>query len=62
MSKMLDQFIEYARGHEAVQFYPCIDIANFWLEREGIKFYVASISNSDRTPVASHSSTLGISI
>lgn len=34
MSKLLDQFIEYAQGHEGVRFYPCIDIANFWLEGE----------------------------
>jgi hypothetical protein len=35
MSKLLDHFIEYVQGHDAVRFYPCIDIANFWLEREG---------------------------
>ena len=35
MSKLLDHFIEYAQQHEGVKFYPCIDIANFWLEREG---------------------------
>ena len=37
MSKLLDHFIGYVRGHDGVQFYPCIDIANFWLEREGNK-------------------------
>jgi peptidoglycan/xylan/chitin deacetylase (PgdA/CDA1 family) len=35
MSKLLDRFIEYAQGHDGVRFYPCIEIANFWLEREG---------------------------
>ena len=35
MSKLLDQFIDYAKGHDGVRFYPCIDIANAWLEREG---------------------------
>ncbi len=35
MSKILDKFIEYALRHEGVGFYPCIDIANFWLEHEG---------------------------
>ena len=34
MSKLLDQFIDYAKGHDGVRFYPCIDIANAWLERE----------------------------
>jgi len=34
MSKLLDHFIDYAHGHSGVQFYPCVDIANFWLERE----------------------------
>jgi peptidoglycan/xylan/chitin deacetylase (PgdA/CDA1 family) len=33
MSKLLDHFIEYAQRHDGVRFYPCIDIANFWLER-----------------------------
>jgi hypothetical protein len=36
MSKLLDNFIDYAQQHEGVQFYPCIDIANFWIQREGI--------------------------
>jgi peptidoglycan/xylan/chitin deacetylase (PgdA/CDA1 family) len=35
MSKLLDHFIEHAQRHDGVQFFPCIDIANFWLEREG---------------------------
>jgi peptidoglycan/xylan/chitin deacetylase (PgdA/CDA1 family) len=35
MSQMLDRFIAYAQQREGVSFYPCIDIANFWLEREG---------------------------
>lgn len=35
MSKLLEKFIEYALQHEGVGFYPCIDIANFWLEHEG---------------------------
>jgi len=35
MSKLLDRFIAYAQGRDGVRFYPCIDIANFWLEREG---------------------------
>jgi hypothetical protein len=34
MSKLLDQFIDYAQQHDRVRFYPCIDVANFWLERE----------------------------
>jgi len=34
MSKLLDHFIDYVQRHDGVQFYPCIDIANFWLERE----------------------------
>ena len=38
MSKLLDHFIEYAQGHDGVRFYPCIDIANFWLKREGNTF------------------------
>jgi hypothetical protein len=38
MSKLLSQFIEYAQEHDGVRFYPCIDIANFWLEREENKF------------------------
>jgi allantoinase len=37
MSKLLDQFIDHAQRHDRVQFYPCIDLANFWLEREGNK-------------------------
>ena len=35
MSQMLDRFIAYAQQRDGVRFYPCIDIANFWLEREG---------------------------
>jgi peptidoglycan/xylan/chitin deacetylase (PgdA/CDA1 family) len=35
MSRLLDQFIDYVQRHDGVQFYPCIDIANFWLEGEG---------------------------
>jgi len=38
MSKLLDHFIDYAHQHDGVRFYPCIDIANFWLEGEGNKF------------------------
>jgi peptidoglycan/xylan/chitin deacetylase (PgdA/CDA1 family) len=34
MSKQLDQFLDYAQRHDGVRFYSCIDIANFWLERE----------------------------
>lgn len=34
MSKLLDRFLDYARRHEGVQFYRCIDVANFWLEQE----------------------------
>src|SRR5574341_1773709 len=34
MSRLLDQFIDYVQGHDGVRFYPCIDIANFWLEGE----------------------------
>ncbi len=34
MSKLLDHFIDYVQRHDGVQFYPCSDIANFWLERE----------------------------
>jgi hypothetical protein len=37
MSKLLEQFIDYAQQHDRVRFYPCIDVANFWLEREGNK-------------------------
>jgi peptidoglycan/xylan/chitin deacetylase (PgdA/CDA1 family) len=37
MSKLLDHFIDYVQRHDDARFYPCIDIANFWLEREGIK-------------------------
>ena len=37
MSKLLDQFIDYAQRHDRVRFYPCIDVANFWLEGEGNK-------------------------
>jgi peptidoglycan/xylan/chitin deacetylase (PgdA/CDA1 family) len=32
MSQMLDRFIAYAQQRDGVSFYPCIDIANFWLE------------------------------
>jgi peptidoglycan/xylan/chitin deacetylase (PgdA/CDA1 family) len=35
MSQMLDRFIDYAQQREGVSFYRCIDLANFWLEREG---------------------------
>jgi len=35
MSKLLDQFIDYAKGHDGVRFYPCIDVANFWLAHDG---------------------------
>jgi hypothetical protein len=35
MSQLLDRFIAYAQQRDGVRFYPCIDIANFWLEREG---------------------------
>jgi peptidoglycan/xylan/chitin deacetylase (PgdA/CDA1 family) len=35
MSNLLDHFIGYALRHDGVRFYPCIDIANFWLEHEG---------------------------
>jgi hypothetical protein len=38
MSKLLDDFIDYALRHDGVRFYPCIDMANFWLERDGSKF------------------------
>ena len=34
MSRLLDRFIDYARHHSGVAFYPCIEIANFWLQRE----------------------------
>ncbi len=34
MSKLLDHFIDYALGHDGVRFYPCIEIANFWLEHK----------------------------
>lgn len=37
MSRLLDRFIDYAKGRAGVSFYPCIDIANFWLEGEGNK-------------------------
>jgi peptidoglycan/xylan/chitin deacetylase (PgdA/CDA1 family) len=37
MSQLVDRFIEYTQRHDGVRFYPCIDIANFWLEREGNK-------------------------
>jgi peptidoglycan/xylan/chitin deacetylase (PgdA/CDA1 family) len=37
MSMLLDHFIDYVQRHDGVRFYPCIDIANFWLEREGNK-------------------------
>lgn len=36
MSKLLDNFIDYARQHDGVEFYRCIDIAKYWLEGEGI--------------------------
>jgi len=35
MSKLLDHFIDYVQEHDGARFYSCIDIANFWLEREG---------------------------
>jgi allantoinase len=35
MSQLLDRFIGYVQGYDGARFYPCIDIANFWLEREG---------------------------
>jgi peptidoglycan/xylan/chitin deacetylase (PgdA/CDA1 family) len=35
MSQLLDRFIGYAQQRDGVRFYPCIDIANFWLERSG---------------------------
>ena len=34
MSRLLNDFIEYALRHDGVGFYSCIDIANFWLEEE----------------------------
>jgi peptidoglycan/xylan/chitin deacetylase (PgdA/CDA1 family) len=37
MSRLLERFIEYAQGHEGVRFYRCIEIADFWLEREGVR-------------------------
>ncbi len=37
MSKLLDHFIGYVQGHDGARFYPCIDIANYWLEKEGSK-------------------------
>jgi peptidoglycan/xylan/chitin deacetylase (PgdA/CDA1 family) len=35
MSQLLDRFIGYAQQRDGVRFYPCIDIANFWLKGEG---------------------------
>lgn len=35
MSRLLDRFIDYARRHSGVEFYRCIDVAEFWLERSG---------------------------
>ena len=35
MSRMLGQFIDYAKGHEGVWFCRCIDMANYWLDNEG---------------------------
>ena len=35
MAKMLDKFIDYIKGHDDVWFCRCIDMANFWLDREG---------------------------
>lgn len=34
MSQLLERFIEYAKARDGVRFYPCIEIANFWLEHE----------------------------
>ena len=33
--KVLEKFIEYAKGHSGVWFCRCIDMANFWLKHEG---------------------------
>ena len=35
MARMLDRFIEHAKGHEGVWFCRCIDMANYWLKNEG---------------------------
>lgn len=35
MAEVLDKFIDYAKPHDGVRFYRCLDVANFWLEHEG---------------------------
>lgn len=35
MVKMIEKFLEYAKGFEGVWFCRCIDMANFWLDQEG---------------------------
>ncbi len=35
MSKLLGHFIDYVQSRDGARFYPCIDVANFWLESEG---------------------------
>lgn len=37
MSKLLDGFIEYAQSRAGVRFYTCMEIADFWLQREGAR-------------------------
>ncbi len=34
MAKLLEKFLQYAKGHEGVWFCRCIDMAEFWLEHE----------------------------
>lgn len=35
MAKLLDNFLQYAAGHDGVWFCRCIDMANYWLDNEG---------------------------
>jgi hypothetical protein len=35
MAKVLDNFLAHVKSHEGVWFCRGIDMANYWLEREG---------------------------
>lgn len=36
LAKVLEKFLEYAKGHPGVWFSRCIDIADYWLEHAGV--------------------------
>ena len=37
MSQLLERLVEYAQGRDGVRFYSCMEIADFWLQREGTR-------------------------